>query len=244
MEAFYGALNYNVRRLQHYQDMDPEAAVYSTSLESGETGPELVREPGPLPLALKNGDVFLADELPNGPAAGNIIYNPVLEPSRELRLTYSGGAKVPSHPMFRFVATGNTGLTAGNTDGLFAGAVRQNAALEDRFIVMKWDYLPLSEEVKILCDRVPDLDKKEAEALCRMAGFLRNAYSGEPQTYPLAVSTRALIDCAKLAVMGGSAVFGIRLTMLNKLTYQEHIEVLQKAYEKAMGDYARKHPLV
>ncbi len=245
IESFYGALNYNVRRLQHYQEMDPEAAIYSTTLESGEAGPELVREPGPLPLALENGDVFLADELPNGPASGNIVYNSVLEPSRELRLTYGGGIKVKANPMFRFVATGNTGLTAGNTDGLYAGATRQNAALEDRFVVAKASYPDLKHEVGILMQKVPDLDEElEATPLVRMAGFLRNAYMGEPQTYPLAVSTRALIDCAEMALMAGSVEFGIRMTMLNKLSYQEHIEVLQKAYEKAFGEYATKHPLV
>lgn len=237
---FYAALNYEVYRQQHFEGMEAEDPLYNTRIVDGET----VEEPGPLWLAALRGGVYLADELPNGNAYMNIVYNSILEPCRELRLTRMGGMRVPVSPMFRFVATGNTGLEEGNSSGLYVGAQRQNAALGDRFVVWRCDYPPMDVEAGILLEKVQGLEKEEAQAFCLMAEFLRNNYKAVPQKYPLPCSTRTLIDCAEMALLANDVTFGIKMTMLNKLEAPEHIEVLKEAYEKAFGEAAKRIPLL
>ena len=71
-----------------------------------------VWQDGPLVTAMKNGDVFLLDEINLAEDAVVERLNSVLESGREITLAEKGGCvneKIVAHPNFRVLATMNPG---------------------------------------------------------------------------------------------------------------------------------------
>ena len=199
-------------RVQHTANTEESHIIGQRVLKDGATPFEL----GPLPLAMLNGWLYLADEYDFAAPSVTSVYQAVLE-GKPLVIKEADAEQriIKPHPNFRFAATGNTN-GSGDETGLYQGTNLQNSANYDRFgMVIKKEYLPKAEEVKILVKRA-GLVKEDAEKLVEFANQVREAFSGSKISDT--ISPRALINAARLGVMRGSFRQGVTLSFINKLT--------------------------
>ena len=159
---------------------------------------------GPLTLALKYGGLFLLNEidlLDPSTAAG---LNSILD-GAPLCLPENGGELIEPHPMFRFVATGNTNGSADET-GLYQGTLRQNSAFMDRFWLCEIGYPQPELEFGILSKITPELPADILGKMVEYAGEVRRLFMGQSGKFrpenvlEVTFSTRTLIRWAKLTV--------------------------------------------
>lgn len=145
---------------------------------------------GALPTAMRNGLVFLVDEISFLPPNLTAILNPIGERGGKLYIPETGEWLSPQ-PGFCIFATDNTG-GKGDRTGNYTGTEVQNTATLDRFaFCIKMDYLPIDKEIKMLINRFPHQDINEIQKLLNLARDIRAAFSrGE---LALTLSTRKLI---------------------------------------------------
>lgn len=151
---------------------------------------ETVWEDGPLTLAMKNGGIFLINELDAASPSCTIALNSILDGS-PLCLEATGEIIRP-HPAFHFIATGNT-AGSGDATGTYAGTQIQSAALMDRLLVIEQGYPTRQVEEAILAPHMPDQSARKA--MLDLAEGTRKAASDEDMTS--AISTRALVQWAR-----------------------------------------------
>lgn len=160
-------------------------------------------EYGPLTLAMKEGGLFLLNEidlLDPSTAAG---LNSILD-GYPLTIAENGGELVLPHPMFRFAATANSNGGSDHT-GLYQGVLRQNMAFMDRFMLVECFYMDEAEELDILCQYIgTDLDEDCLRSMIRYANAVRRLFMGyDAEDMDAAIevtfSTRTLIRWAMLA---------------------------------------------
>lgn len=215
-------------RVQHTAGTEESHVVGQWVVRNGQTEFEL----GPLPLAMKNGWMYLADEYDFAIPAVLSVYQAVLE-GKPLVIKEADAANriIKPHPNFRFVATGNTN-GSGDETGLYQGTNLQNSANYDRFgMVLYKDYMKKVDEVKILMKRA-GLVKEDAEKLVEFAGMVRDAYKGAKISDT--VSPRALINAGRLGVMRASFRQGVTLAFINKLTSVDR-EVVDGLAQRVLG---------
>lgn len=161
---------------------------------------------GPLPMAMKSGGIFLINEmdlLDPGVAAG---LNSILDGS-PLLIPENGGEVITAHPMFRFIATGNT-CGSGDDSGYYQGVMRQNVALMDRFVVLMADYHTekSGKELGLLGQTHPELPEKTRENMVKFANVVRTLFKGgevdgvKASQVEVTMSTRALLRWATCAL--------------------------------------------
>lgn len=179
-------------------------------------GKETVFELGPLPLAMKYGWVYLADEYDFALPSVLAVYQPVLEGEPlVIKEADAENRIIRPHPNFRFVATGNTN-GSGDESGLYQGTSIQNAANYDRFnMVIEVDYMPKDKEVDVLMKQA-DISKSDAAKLVDFANRIRDEYNSSKLSSP--ISPRALISIARIGFLKGSYQKGIDLAFANKLS--------------------------
>ena len=159
----------------------------SMALRDGST----VWQDGPLTLALRNGGLFIADEVTR------------LDPSEQMalvRVLDGGSIVIPEtgetltpHKLFRFAATGNS-AGHGDATGNYAGERTSSVAFLDRFLKMEAGFLPEAQETSLLMAAVRDLPEQIARAIVRVAANIRSAgASGAMRT---GMSTRATLAIA------------------------------------------------
>lgn len=146
---------------------------------------------GPLTLALRDGHLFLLDELDLLDPATIAGLNTVLDGcARSIPET---GEVISPHPDFRFVATGNTtGL--GDRTGLYQGTLRQNLAFMDRFWVVAVSYPDPELENEVLCRAAPLLPELLRRKMIEVANDVRRLFMGESEetsAIEITMSTRA-----------------------------------------------------
>jgi cobaltochelatase CobS len=150
---------------------------------------------GPLLRAMKEGAVFLADEL-NFLAPGVIgALNTVLDGGP--LLVPQTGETVHPHPAFRFAATGN-GIDGGSDIANYRGVQRMNIALLQRFLQVKVDYMTAVEEASVLAKVAPSIKAipKMLENLVNLGGTLRGKYAeGALQCI---LTTRTLVRACRI----------------------------------------------
>ena len=154
---------------------------------------------GPLSLAMKNGGLFLLDELDLLDPSVCAGLNGVLDGS-PLVIPENGGEVVEPHPEFRFAATGNS-AGGGDSSGMYAGVLQQNAALMDRFTVVSATWMSADTEKAIVRAAVPDVPKEALDSMVSLAAAVRDtqkAGAGRMVAKPL--TTRSLIRWAGYAV--------------------------------------------
>lgn len=159
-------------------------------------------EYGPLAKAVKYGGVFLLNEfdiLDPAVAAG---LNSVLD-GNELMIPENGGEVIKTHPMFKFIATANSG-GKGDSTGQYQGVVMQNIATLDRYVYIKADYMDAVQETNMLSSKYPDLPSEVVRRMVELAGMIRHLFMGEnlgENEYPLDItmSTRSLCQWAEWA---------------------------------------------
>lgn len=199
-------------RVQHTANMEEEEVLGGWRLRDGVT----VFELGPLPMAMKFGWTYLADEYDFGRPEVLSVYQPVLE-GKPLVIK---GADLENriirpHPAFRFVATGNTN-GQGDETGLYTGTTLQNAANYERFgIVEQMPYMEPAVEAKVISVQA-QIPEAHAKKLVEFAGRIREEFESAKLSNP--ISPRSLIYAGRLGRMRSNYLFGLEKSYLNRLT--------------------------
>lgn len=136
----------NFARVNYHKHSSADEFIGAVGLENGAT----VFKPGSfLQAYLTPSTVILNDEISNAPEGELATLNPLLEPN--CAVTY-GGAVRRRAPGVMIFAADNT-LGCGDESGRYAGTRTMNSALIDRFArVLHFQYLPLTEEIKAVCN--------------------------------------------------------------------------------------------
>lgn len=205
-----------VIRIQHTADTEESEIVGQWVVVEGEKGPITEFQLGPLPTAMINGWVYLADEydfvMPQIAAA----YQAVMETGKPLVIKSAKGDQRIIQPAegFRFVATGNSN-GSGDETGLYQGVNLQNAANYDRFgIVLEVKYMEPTVEEAVLMKRA-GINRKDAKDLVKYATSIREEYAAGK--FGLPIGPRGLIFAAKVGVRRGSFLMGLERSFINKL---------------------------
>ncbi len=192
------ALNYPVYELTGHSRLEFPDMVGHHTVENG----TMHYEYGPLTKAMKEGGVFLLNEidlLDPSTAAG---LNSVLD-GYPLTIAENGGELILPHPMFRFVATANSNGGSDQT-GLYQGVLRQNIAFMDRFMLVECAYMNETDELALLRRHAgPGLSDETLRQMLRFANAVRRlflGYDAEDMDANIEVtfSTRTLLRWAAL----------------------------------------------
>jgi cobaltochelatase CobS len=195
------ALNYPVYELTGHSRLEFPEMVGHHTVQNG----SMHYEYGPLTLAMKQGGIFLLNEidlLDPSTAAG---LNSILD-GYPLTIAENGGELITPHPMFRFVATANSNGGSDHT-GLYQGVLRQNMAFMDRFMLVECSYMSEEEELDILKKHAAGtLDEATLVQMLRYANAVRRLFMGHDAedmdaAIEVTFSTRTLIRWALLAEM-------------------------------------------
>jgi cobaltochelatase CobS len=199
-------------RVQHTVNTEESHIVGQWTVKGGET----VFELGPLPLAMKYGWMYVADEYDFALPSVLSVYQSVLEgKSLVIKEADADNRIIKPHPNFRFAATGNTN-GSGDETGLYQGTNLQNSANYDRFgMVIHKKYMKKQAESQILQNQV-GLCKEDADKMVEFATLVRDAYDGAKISD--VISPRTLIYAAKIGGLRGSFRTGITLSFTNKLS--------------------------
>lgn len=199
-------------RVQHTVNTEESHIVGQWTVKDGHT----IFELGPLPTAMLNGQMYLADEYDFALPSVLSVYQAVLE-GKPLMIKEADASNrvIKPHPNFRFVATGNTN-GSGDETGLYQGTSIQNSANYDRFgMVIHKQYMKKQDESRILQNQV-GLVKEDADKMVEFASLVREAYDAAKISD--VISPRTLIYSAKIGLKRGSFRKGITLSFINKLT--------------------------
>ena len=210
-------------RVQHTVNMEEEHIVGGWRLRDGKTHFEL----GPLPLAMKYGWLYCADEYDFGRPEVTSVYQAILE-GKPLVIKEADAENrvIKPHPDFRIVATGNTN-GQGDETGLYAGTNLQNAANYERFgIVEQMPYMSAKLESKLVSQQA-SIPVKDAEKLVDFANRVRTEFEAGKVSNP--ISPRSLIYAAKIGVARGNYITGLEKAFINRLTSVDKESVKQLA---------------
>lgn len=224
-------MNWSVQRVTAHSRMEmPELIGHHVVIDG-----DLVWQDGPLTVALREGHLFLLDEmdlLDPSTAAG---LNGIVE-GAPLTIAENGGELVERHPDFRFVATGNTN-GAGDRTGLFQGTLQQNAALMDRMWVVEVGYPTEDQENAILEAVCPDLPDLIRTTMINTANEIRGLFMGDdgnPGAIEVTMSTRTLVRWAHMTVFfGGDLQRSLDRALANRAspeTKQALHEIVQRHF--------------
>lgn len=186
LEQVCSVLNRGLIRINPHDGITREMFLGGMKLINNET--KFIE--GALPLAMRNGYVFLVDEISFLPPNLTAILNPIGEKGGKLYIPETSEWISPA-PGFCIFATDNTG-GKGDRTGNYTGTEVQNTATLDRFaFCIKMDYLPEEKEFEMLEKRFPNQDQDEIQKLLSLAKEIRSAFSrGE---LSITLSTRKLI---------------------------------------------------
>ena len=148
---------------------------------------------GPLAHAMKEGHLFLLDELDMLDPGTSAGLNGIVQ-GEPLTIPENGGEVIHPHPDFRIAASGNT--AGGGDDGFYVGTSRQNEAFLDRFWVIQVDYPEAETEKRILSSTV-NFEEERIEKFVEVANEIRRLY--EKEELELTLSTRVLVRWANMS---------------------------------------------
>tara|TARA_R110002074_G_scaffold86408_1_gene190805 strand:- start:11803 stop:12936 length:1134 start_codon:yes stop_codon:yes gene_type:complete len=213
-------------RVQHTLNTEEAHILGQWIVKDGET----IFNPGWLPLAMKHGWVYLADEYDFAVPHVLSVYQPVLEgKSLVIKDACEKWRVVDPHPSFRIAATGNTN-GVGDETGLYQGTQVQNAANYERFaIVQKVDFMDEKIEKNIL-ETQAGMTKSDATNMVRFANKIR-----KNDQVSMPISPRSLINACRLGKFKGDFKAGIELAYLNRLPAIER-EVAGQLVQRIFGE--------
>lgn len=164
--------------------------------------------------------VVLLDELSRAPLMTNNILFPCLDSRHELPLEIAdseGPRSVKVHPDCVFIATANIGSEYSGTNDI-------DAALLNRFLPLKVNYMPSSQEIRVLMKRCGILEN-EAATIVQFANLMRDANKNGIVSMP--VSTRENIAMGELVADGFTIKEAIELVVCNKYNDDELVDIKQ-----------------
>ena len=151
--------------------------------------------------------VVLLDELSRAPVTTNNILFPCLDSRRELPVEMAGGdgmRSIPVHPECVFIATANVGAE-------YTGTMSLDRALVGRFFPLELDYMPCTEEAKVLAKRC-GVNAQDAANIVAVAETVRSLYA--KQEISCSISTRETLQAGQLVSDGWTALEAMELTFL------------------------------
>lgn len=151
--------------------------------------------------------VVLLDELSRAPVTTNNILFPCLDSRRMLPVEMAGGDAIRSisvHPDCVFIATANVGVE-------YTGTMSMDRALVGRFFPLELDYMPCTEEAKVLAKRC-NLNASDSANIVAVAETIRNLY--EKQELSCSISTRETLMAGQLVADGWTALEAMEMTFL------------------------------
>lgn len=193
-------LNWPVRRVNGHARLELHDIIGTMGLRSKDGGTSTRFVHGPLARAMKEGAIFILDEIDLIDPAISAGLNPILE-GNPLVIAENGGEIIRPHPNFRFIATGNTaGL--GDDTGSYSGTQTQNLAYMDRFSVVVCGY-PEPETEQGILEKVfgDEIHPKVRANMVRVANMVREQFAGTGlpgASLTITFSTRTLLRWGRL----------------------------------------------
>lgn len=193
-------LNYPVFEITGHNRLETPELVGHFALRNGST----VWVDGPLTMAMRSGGLFLLNEIDLVDPSTAAGLNSVLDGSP---LCIAETAEVVSPAQgFRFVGTANTN-GAGDDAGVYVGALRQNAAFQNRFLHVEADYLDSEAERLLLKNAAPNIPDSVLDVMQLMTATVRSILTGKEiadsalaefggANLQVPISTRALLRWA------------------------------------------------
>lgn len=243
IEQVAARINYPVMRVSHHADMYSMDIVGQMTVKNGATAFQY----GPLPTAMRQAVVFIADEWDAMNPETALQYQAVLERKPDgsalgnLILTANDSERVESHPHFRIVATSNTcGL--GDMTGHYQGTQHQNLAFVSRFLLRVYQgYQSQDTEKKVLQQKLPYLTVKECDSFTETARKIRDRY--EAGELPVPFSLRDLLNWAELAYILGNPTKAMEMACTSILPppdKQVITEIIQRVFGSSSTDLNAK----
>jgi cobaltochelatase CobS len=215
-------------RVQHTANMEEEHIVGGWRLRDGHT----FFEYGPLPMAMKYGWLYIADEYDFGRPEVLAVYQAVLE-GKPLFIKEADTSMrvVKPHPDFRIVATGNTN-GQGDETGLYQGTTIQNAANFERFgIVEKMPYMEKALEERLVALQ-SDIPPEDAKLLVDFATRVRQEFDSSKLSNP--ISPRSLINAGMYGYAHNNYHLGLQKAFINRLSTVDR-EVADQVAKRVFG---------
>lgn len=198
VEQVAARLNWPIWSATGYETFEASQMIGQFKLISEAPGVPPVMQwiDGPLVLAMKEGGIFLINEIDLIRPDQLSKINDLLE-GKHLWIEETG-EKVEPHPMFRFIATANSN-GGGDDSGLYAGIQSQNIASMDRYMAGYVDYMDAAEEKALLGRKFPMLPEEMIDLMVQLANSVRDAFKGvsSEAKVSISMSTRTLLRWAK-----------------------------------------------
>jgi nitric oxide reductase NorQ protein len=168
-------------------------------------GAETIWVDGPLTQAVKNGNILYLDEVAEARPDVVVAIHSLTDHRRELYIDKLG-IKIQAHHNFMLIASYNPGYQRGFKD--LKPSTRQ------RFVALSFNYPEPEIEAKILIDEC-SISNEIAKKLVSIANKIRNLTElGLTET----VSTRLLVDAAKLIQAGLGKRLSVKVAIIEPLT--------------------------
>ncbi len=175
-------------------------------------GAETVWLDGPLTTAVKEGAIIYLDEIAEARPDVIVAIHSLTDHRRELFIDKLG-VTVKAHDDFLLVASFNPGYQRGFKE--LKPSTRQ------RFVAVSFDYPDTKAEIEVLVNET-EIEKDIAKKLVNIATKIRNLTElGLTET----VSTRLLVDAAKLIKSGLPKRLSVKVAVVEPLT--DDIEVVE-----------------
>jgi cobaltochelatase CobS len=223
-------------RVQHTVSTEEAHIVGHYVVKGGQT----VFEPGLLPLAMRYGLVYIADEYDFALPSVTSVYQAVMEGKPLIIKEASPEWRVVKpHKNFRFFASGNTN-GGGDDTGLYQGTQIMNAANYSRFgVTIRVDYMSPALESAVIVNKTR-LHKTDADRLVAIAKQVREEFSAGKLS--VTISPRELINAGNLGIAfarkGSSGEIEPNLALGLKLAYTNRLNPTDR---KAVDDFAQRH---
>lgn len=199
---------------------------------------------GPLSLAMRDGGIFLLNEIDLLDPSIAVGLNSILDGS-PLIIPENGGEITHPHKRFRFIATANSN-GGGDDTGMYTGVLAQNMALIDRFSVIRAGYLDKDTEVSIVAHHKGNIPDDVLENMVDLANAVRVANAGTGEGVPVAktFSTRTLVQWAEWTNAVSSTAdpnglsplrTGLDIALLNSCAVSDRVAILEMA-SRIFGD--------
>lgn len=193
---------------------------------------------GPLTMAMRNGYVFVLNEVDLLDPSTTTGLNDILE--RGFLVVPNTNELVRAAPGFAFVVTSNT-AGGGDEMGVHVGTQVQNLAFRDRFLKVYVDYMDAAAEEAMLLRAFPSLDHQAAETFVKTANLIRDAFKAGTGM-DVTMSTRVLkrwirltTAYASMTARGKTPVhFAVDIALANG-TSQEVSQSIHTMVEQTFG---------
>lgn len=195
---------------------------------------------GPLALAMKEGFIFVLNEMDLMRPDEVSGLNDILE-GRPLVIAETGEVIYP-HPNFRFIATGNS-AGSGDHTGAYIGVQLQNIAAMERYRVMEAKYPSPEIERTIIETATGGAVSPIVDKMVDLAGHIRTAFTGGPDanaSLGITMSVRTTLRWAKLVPFFANEPNPLRAALDAALTRKaspEDKEVINRLAEDVFGEW-------